>query len=328
MPGGLTTTASDGSYSFDALDAGPYKLAFSKDGYDAQTVDATVASGENTIANAELVPALGSITGTVTDLGGPVAGVTVRVRQLTGVSAVTDSTGAYQLSGLPVDDYTLDFTKSGYDTASAQVTRISIMGSEPARANAVMQKSVGGIVGTVRDSNGPLSGVAVQVLGGPATTTDASGRYTLAGLTPAAYQLAFTRAGYVATTHSTSVSSGTNSTLDATLVAVQPPVVLKRISASRPSCSSSVRHGRSFSVAGTLSARTSTRVSIKAYILRNHKWVLSKTVTARVSQVRSITRYSASMSLPKAGSWRLVASFPGDQTYAGAVSSARSVRVR
>jgi protocatechuate 3,4-dioxygenase beta subunit len=328
MPGGLTTTASDGSYSFDALDAGPYKLAFSKDGYDAQTVDTTVTSGENTVANAKLDYALGSITGTVTDLNGPVAGVTVRVRQLAGVSALTDSTGTYQLSGLPVDDYTLDFTKSGYDTASAQVTRTSIMGSEPARANAVMQKSVGGIVGTVRDSNGPLSGVAVQVLGGPATTTDASGRYTLSGLTPAAYQLAFTQAGYVATTLSTTVSAGTNSTLDATLAAVQPPVVLKRISVSRPSCSSSVRHGRSFSVAGTLSARTSTRVSIKAYILRNHKWVLSKTVTARVSQVRSTTRYSASMSLPKAGSWRLVASFPGDQTYAGAASSARSVRVR
>jgi hypothetical protein len=179
MPGGLTTTASDGSYSFDALDAGPYKLAFSKDGYDAETVDTTVASGENTVVNAQLAPALGSVTGTVRDNHGPLAGVTVQVTG--GTSTTTDGSGSYSLSDLAPGSHTLSFARGGFISA---VHTATVSASETTTVNVTLVPSTH-TLSYKAGANGSIVGLATQVVdhnaSGTAVTAVPVGGYLFIG---------------------------------------------------------------------------------------------------------------------------------------------------
>ena len=127
-----TATGADGSYTFDAVALGDYKIGFSDPtsvhlaewhSDKATHAEADVVTVPSGIANVDALLALdpgpvvlpGSISGVVTSATGPPAGVTVRAVTEDGTEQGTDATGAdglYEITGLAPDDYDIEFVET------------------------------------------------------------------------------------------------------------------------------------------------------------------------------------------------------------------------
>ena len=122
------TTDADGAYTLPQLEKGSYSFTVSMNGYTSQTVSVSESdiTGAAYTLNIQLtaVPAeeLVTVSGTVTAdyPNGKLSGVTVSAG--TGYASVTtDENGAYSLR-LAEGDYTLTFSKEGYDEKTQSVT--------------------------------------------------------------------------------------------------------------------------------------------------------------------------------------------------------------
>ena len=122
------TTDSDGAYTLPQLEKGSYSFTVSMNGYTSQTVSVSESdiTGDTYTLNIQLtaIPAeeLVTVSGTVTAdyPSGTLSGVTVSAGAGY-ASATTDENGAYSLS-LTSGDYTLTFSKEGYDEKTQSVT--------------------------------------------------------------------------------------------------------------------------------------------------------------------------------------------------------------
>lgn len=121
------TTDADGAYTLPQLEKGSYSFTVSMNGYTSQTVSVSESdiTGDTYTLNIQLtaVPAeeLVTVSGTVTAdyPSGALSGVTVSAGA--GYASVTtDENGAYSLS-LAEGDYTLTFSKEGYDEKTQSV---------------------------------------------------------------------------------------------------------------------------------------------------------------------------------------------------------------
>lgn len=121
------TTDSDGAYTLPQLEKGSYSFTVSMNGYTSQTVSVSESdiTGDTYTLNIQLtaIPAeeLVTVSGTVTAdyPSGNLSGVTVSAGAGY-ASATTDENGAYSLS-LTSGDYTLTFSKEGYDEKTQSV---------------------------------------------------------------------------------------------------------------------------------------------------------------------------------------------------------------
>jgi len=123
---------------------------------------------------------------------------------------------------------------------------------------------------------------------------------------------------------------------DATHTAtVSAPVSLRQyVYLSTPSVPSHAHHGRSFTTYGYLKPRASSgsypvKVSFYRYEKKSghYVWVFRKTVSAKASNYSSYTKYSVSTSLPYSGSWKAIATYAGNATYATTTSGHHDLRV-
>lgn len=122
------TTDADGAYTLPQLEKGSYSFTVSMNGYTSQTVSVSESdiTGDTYTLNIQLtaIPAeeLVTVSGTVTAdyPSGNLSGVTVSAGEGY-ASATTDENGAYSLS-LTSGDYTLTFSKEGYDEKTQSVT--------------------------------------------------------------------------------------------------------------------------------------------------------------------------------------------------------------
>jgi hypothetical protein len=110
----------DGYYVFLDVDPGEYTFTVEKEGYNTMDTQSIILSaGQNTLQVA-LVPEyapVAHINGEVRDANNeyPLAGTEVN---LDGDIKVTDSMGLYSFFDLTPGEYTIMFSKSGYETAS------------------------------------------------------------------------------------------------------------------------------------------------------------------------------------------------------------------
>jgi Carboxypeptidase regulatory-like domain len=186
----------------------------------ATVVTVPVTGGAQTLATANLV-AGATVTGTVTDANAAAETSSHVFAQLLDPNSVNDpqlgsvaatvTGGVYTISGLPASTYTLRYAATGatlriadayvdgagvtYDFGSA--TNFALTATTPTTASFAVS-AVGGISGTVTDSNGaPLAGVTVLVfsLAGtqlPVTATTAvDGTYTVPDIFAGQYQVEF-----------------------------------------------------------------------------------------------------------------------------------------
>ncbi|MFC5289333.1 carboxypeptidase regulatory-like domain-containing protein [Actinokineospora guangxiensis] len=140
---------------------------------------------------------VGTATGTVTDSasGEPIAGASVTITGPTNRSLSTAANGTYS-STLPVGDYSVAATAFGYAQATATLT---VTEGQSATVNLALTSAPrAAVTGSVRNAQGAaVAGASVQILGTPiaATTSDAEGAYSFAGVPHGTYQVRATAGG-------------------------------------------------------------------------------------------------------------------------------------
>jgi protocatechuate 3,4-dioxygenase beta subunit len=204
-----TTTDATGEYNIANMPPGTYQVTASKSGYESSSLTVTVSAEITAVANLSLTRIIvaGAITGTVNDAedGSPVAGATVSdgIRTTT-----TDSTGKYTIADVPPGTYQVTASKSGYESSSLTVT---VSEENSAVANLSLNKIVilGTIAGTVTDTEDGSPIVGAKVTDGTrTTTTDSTGKYTIANVPPGTYQVTASKAGYHSSSLTVTVLSG------------------------------------------------------------------------------------------------------------------------
>ena len=160
-------------------------------------------------------PAVGSITGAVVEevTGNPIQGAIASAD--TGQSDSTDSGGNYTLANVLTGNRTVTVNASGYDSALLQVT---VSDGNTSTLNFVLTPTATGggsgtLKGTVKSISGvKLSGVTVQVDGGPSSTTNKGGKYTINNVAEGAQSVTASKPGYVDSTVSVTIIAGSNTT--------------------------------------------------------------------------------------------------------------------
>lgn len=191
-----TSTGPDGSYAFEDLADGDYRLQFQslgfgfgpnivaeywKDAADLATATTITVSGGAPVAGIDPVLSIGStISGAVTDeLGAPVPGVSVTATPVGSWAAAgygrTDANGVYRVAGLAEGSYTLEFRPSPesgpvagewYDDATSRTaaTPVTVTGGGAASGIDAVLAPAGSIAGVVTDTAGtpaPYANVGV-----------------------------------------------------------------------------------------------------------------------------------------------------------------------
>ncbi|HUA03960.1 MAG TPA: carboxypeptidase regulatory-like domain-containing protein [Solirubrobacteraceae bacterium] len=223
---GSTTTRPDGTYALGGIPTGSYTVGFAPPGQgtlnylpqyyaNAATISSAtsvaVTAGQTTTNVNAALQSGGQITGVVTDAatGKPIPNVTVEL--LTNsyyyyASTLTDSNGAYRLSGLPSGTYQVAFSVGDSDylaqnyndqNGTRSYTSVTVaQGSTTAGIDGALDAPAQ-IQGTVTDSvtGGAVSGATVSATGPDGTvsaTTASDGTYSLTGLYPGSYTVSFT----------------------------------------------------------------------------------------------------------------------------------------
>jgi hypothetical protein len=216
------TTDSTGSLILDNLTPGSYQLVVSDDNDAASAQAVTLAPGSNT--QAEMLGPGGTITGTVTDsTTAPIAGASlIAENQASGsiFSTDTDSSGAFNITGLPPGTYTLSGTNPG--DAPTQVSGVTVSSGGSTTVNPVLPTTgstlsvtlspgaggnLPGATAVLESANGtPLES---EQLGPSVTATDAATTASFNPLTPGTYTLVVNAPGTATASEPVSVGSGT-----------------------------------------------------------------------------------------------------------------------
>jgi len=220
-----TTTDALGKYTIANVPSGTYQVTASKEGYQSSSMTVNVLSGSSAVADLSLTEVIlpGSITGSVTDAedGLPIAGATVTDGTRT---TTTDALGKYTIADVPAGTYEVTAGKEGYQSSSMTV---NVLSGSSAVANLSLTEVIlpGSITGSVTDAeNGsPIVGATVSD-GTRTTTTDATGKYTIADVPPGTYQVTAGKYGYGSSASTVTVVSGGTAVMDFSLNPEPVPV--------------------------------------------------------------------------------------------------------
>lgn len=161
------------------------------------------------------LPATHAISGTVTQSGSPLSGVTVTLSGSGSGSATTGAAGTWSFAGLADGAYTVTPSRSGFTfTPTSRSVTLAGVDSTGNDFAATATPAAHAISGTVTLGGNPMSGVTVTLSGAGAgsATTGASGTYTFAGLADGSYTVTPSRLNYGFTPASVSLTlAGTDS---------------------------------------------------------------------------------------------------------------------
>ncbi len=212
---GQAFTGPDGTYLFDGLEPGGYKVRVTADGFVGQFWSGrvsfagadvvTVIGGQTATADFELVSAgPGAFGGVVRSGGSPVEGA--RLRFYTQDSSVllgqafTGPDGTYLFDGLAQGGYKVRVTAAGYvgqfwngkaNFVTANV--VNVIGGSTATANFSLAPTGGAVAGTVTGNGHGVPGALVRLYNSSAqivssTVTAANGSYSF-NVAPGAYRV-------------------------------------------------------------------------------------------------------------------------------------------
>ncbi len=142
-------------------------------------------------------PTTGQISGFVVSDANGAALEDVQVAVNGAIITRSSATGAFSIPNLAPSSYTVQLTKAGYTTASANVTVSAGAISSLGTVRLQFATTTAGLKGQVRDAAGAsIVGASVSVSSGQATITDASGNYQIAGILPGAATVSVAKSGY------------------------------------------------------------------------------------------------------------------------------------
>lgn len=207
----IVASGSDGSFSLYNINPGSYTISLSLSGYATVQASITVTAGQ--VLNVGVVrlkpaPNTSNLKGIVKNSSGSaLANALVAVGSS---SALSDSTGAYSITGIEAGTRDVVVSLSGY--ASVTASLVFAPGQSyvfsPTLGNAGVSTS---LVGTVidADTNAAIANATIA-LGGASTTTAANGSFTLGNLTPGAFSVTVSAGGYPNSTYAGTLLTGTN----------------------------------------------------------------------------------------------------------------------
>jgi len=208
-PGGqAAVTDAAGGYSIKDVLAGSYTATVSASGYDTSTVDITVADAD--LQNDfELTASRYSVSGHAFVLGSStgIPGATVSISPGTG-SAITNSSGYFELTEIAAGSYMVTVSASGYQDASEVVT----VSDRNVTLDFELQVSVTEtytINGHVYDqaTELPIEGATVSLTpSAKSAETDSAGHYSLEGVSDGSYDVTASAPGYASSTRTVTIS--------------------------------------------------------------------------------------------------------------------------
>jgi formylglycine-generating enzyme required for sulfatase activity len=214
------TTDASGAYSLTGIAPGSYTIyaSIANSLERAVSIVVTVTAGMDiTVADLILTPT-GSITGTAT-LNGATSGNLGIVVYIAGTSysAMTDDSGAFTISSVPVGTgYTLVASKEGYNSQQATVS-VSASGATKAGtldlSTYVAPSTTGSVTGTTQLNGVASPGVFVYLAGSSnIAVSGEKGAFTISGVAHGTYTLIASMNGYITQTVGlVSVSAGASS---------------------------------------------------------------------------------------------------------------------
>jgi len=195
-----TVTDSHGYYSFVMGGSGAYTITPAKTNYTFSPVSLSTASLNTnwTTADFTAIPDTFTLSGTVTENGSALAGVSVSITGDVTTTVVTGSTGTYRVTLYAGGNYGITPTKANYEFTPSSLTITNMSGNANGDFTGVLVAFT--ISGRIASGASGVAGVTVTVSGSTttSTTTDALGNYTLA-LTAGNYVLTPTLTSYVMT---------------------------------------------------------------------------------------------------------------------------------
>lgn len=180
-------------------------------------------------ARANPAPAPGRVLGEVVDAGSGLSLDGVTVSTDGGVSALSDATGSFILSGLTQGSYSVTFSRAGYQSRVMSVTLSAGQSLDVGRVQLTANASTSIVKGVVtsQSTGQALAGVTVT-LGGSTTqtrVTDSSGRFEFSAVNPGNVTVSAAAPGYVA-------SSGAGAIVAGQTLVFSPAMVLQATAAA------------------------------------------------------------------------------------------------
>lgn len=204
--GGTANTGTDGSYTIQQLIGDVYKVRVQKSGYESNIISGyNISDGSAKTLNVTINVLVGKISGFVKDSGGnAVQSATVYAVDTVAsktYSAISDASGAYQISPLPLSGFVVYVQKEKY-TSKTQ-TRVGLTASTVNATVTIsdLTKNAAVISGTVKNTAGvSIQGalVAIRGDGGAAsTTTEMNGGFSINDLVAGTYTVTVSKTSYV-----------------------------------------------------------------------------------------------------------------------------------
>ncbi len=166
----------------------------------------------------------GSISGTVSNGSTGINGTTVQALQSNVVkaSSTTNSAGSYTLSSLAPGTYDVRVSAAGYGTSVQSGNSVSVGGSTTLNFILGSPGTISGVV-TASSGGAAVSGASITLSQGTDTvgsaTTDNNGNYSVSNLATGSYTMRAVAPGFnIQTQSGVTVSAGTNTTLNITMV--------------------------------------------------------------------------------------------------------------
>lgn len=218
---GLTvTTDLNGDYSIPNLLPATFTLTPSLVEYTFSPASMQVVLGYASATGKNFTATLNTYTvsGLVTDATGAALGG-VTISDGNGRTAVSNSTGAYTLTGLPKGTYTLTASRAGYTfTTLAPVS----VGPNKSGQNFVGTLIVYDISGQVLDTGGnAVAGVTITYASGKSVLTDSNGQFLINDVVPKTYTLTPSKQGYSFSPTTTQVVLSTGDVTGVSFTATQ-----------------------------------------------------------------------------------------------------------
>jgi len=154
---------------------------------------------------------VGVMKGTVTDAdkGQPIEGVTIAVTGSFTGSTATGTDGGFVIGDVTPGSITFTASKPGYYSLNGSLT---ITAGEVAFFNFQMTPlpQPGALRGKVFDAaaNTPIKGAVVYIAGGPETSTEEQGVFTISKVVPGTYEVNISASGYLSQKYRTIITGG------------------------------------------------------------------------------------------------------------------------
>jgi len=197
-------TGADGSYWLYEIPGGvTHSVTASAVGYDNQTKEVVVHTGDVVRVDFLLLSKTGSISGTVVHAATlePLSGanISIKVGDVT-VTVGSDYNGSYRIPSLPGGTYSLAASLAGFN--STTLTGITVVkGVETEDVDFALEERPTRLYGVVKAGTFLLPGVNISVVGTDySAISSIEGEYEIKDIPAGTYSLLVTKGGYISTT--------------------------------------------------------------------------------------------------------------------------------